>query len=321
MENFNLWSKNNPEALKILKPDLGFRSWNFLNSSEKELIFTYFKNKEWFEKNVTVYYAVANLNERYKLKSYGENLLKHGKLHQGLYAPGCCFEAAFKDLSNITTNCEESVVYEMYSFFAYHSIEQDSYKRAENETDLNRKQDLIRYAYRYFDQFAIDFNDIFEQFGLNVLLTRGGLVPRQDDRITKDIYVPVLTYLADTKWSEVNRNLCDAFSKFHEKSPQGYSSCVTLTVTSLQAFLQILVYNKTGKGEINKLVPEAIENGLIPNDIFTSKILKDIESVLMTERQNSGDPHPKREYANERTSLLVMNLAMIFIQHCITSTK
>jgi len=37
----------------------------------------------------------------------------------------------------------------------------------------------------------------------------------------------------------------------------------------------------------------------------------------MQKRQEVGDPHPKKEYANEGTAKLVMNLSMIFIQHCI----
>jgi hypothetical protein len=35
----------------------------------------------------------------------------------------------------------------------------------------------------------------------------------------------------------------------------------------------------------------------------------------MGERQETGDPHPKKEYATERNAKLVLNLAMIFLQH------
>ena len=63
---------------------------------------------------------------------------------------------------------------------------------------------------------------------------------------------------------------------------------------------------------------EAQKKDLIPKDSFTTKILKDITSILMEERQRSGDPHPKKEYANEKIAKLTLNLIMIFIQHCLT---
>jgi hypothetical protein len=42
-----------------------------------------------------------------------------------------------------------------------------------------------------------------------------------------------------------------------------------------------------------------------------------IESILMRERQETGIAHPKKEYAKEKNALLVLNMAMIFIQRCL----
>jgi hypothetical protein len=73
----------------------------------------------------------------------------------------------------------------------------------------------------------------------------------------------------------VNRDLGDAFKDYRLKTEQGYSSCVTHTISSLQAYLQILVNKKIGKGDISSLILEARKSGLIQNDKFTefSRIL------------------------------------------------
>lgn len=168
-----------------------------------------------------------------------------------------------------------------------------------------------------FDDFKEDFNDIFGQFGINVVLSRNGFIPRQDKKITREIYQPVLDFLVSPKWEEANRDLRDAFFKYREGTPQGYSNCITNAVSGLQAFLQILVCGETGKGKISTLIPKAQDEKLIPDDSFSKKIFRDIQSVLMQERQTKGDPHPKEEYGTEKHARLVLNLVMIFLQHCI----
>lgn len=40
-------------------------------------------------------------------------------------------------------------------------------------------------------------------------------------------------------------------------------------------------------------------------------------TILARERQSTSNAHPKREYAIEKNARLVLNLVMIFIQHCI----
>ncbi len=60
-----------------------------------------------------------------------------------------------------------------------------------------------------------------------------------------------------------------------------------------------------------------MKNGVIPNDDFTKEAFDKIESFLMKERQHSGDAHPRKEFANEKNAKLVLDLAMVFIHHCI----
>jgi hypothetical protein len=111
--------------------------------------------------------------------------------------------------------------------------------------------------------------------------------------------------------------LANAFSEYQKKTPLGYSNSVTNTVTSIQAFLQILCSGKTGTGDISKLIVQAQTKGLIPNDAFTKIIFKNLEAILMQERQDKGIAHPPKEYATEKNARLVINLAMVFFQHCI----
>jgi len=78
------------------------------------------------------------------------------------------------------------------------------------------------------------------------------------------------------------------------------------------------VKGQIGKGELKDLIAEAHVKGIISSDPFTTKIFKDFQSILMRKRQEQGDPHPKKEYANERSARLVLNVIMIFIQNYIS---
>lgn len=335
-----LFSQTNKDAKKRLKPDMGLRSWNDITTDEKNKIWLYlegyFFNKtqkiarydmlgnpaekyyefygDSFEKKLkqkAVLDAIFHLNEEYKARSYAENYLKNSTLN-----------AACLDFYNIfIENDDEAVVFELLSFYGNflftHSKDHEYVYQKENETDEEFKKRKINAKYKMFDNFASRLNDIFEQFGINYYLTRKGFIPRQDKKITEEIYEPVLSFFSDSKWKEINRDLQDAFSGFRKKTPKGYSSCITHTVSALQAFLQILVNGKIGKGDISQLIPEAQKKGLIPDDKFSTKIFKDIQSILMEERQIKANAHPKKEYANEKSALLVLNLTMIFLQHCI----
>ena len=322
---FKLWSSNNPDALKNICLDLGMREWNELSSDEKCKIWAYFYNKRWFTGSSDIFYTIDSLNERYKRKSYGLKLLEHGGPHLdsnrrygGQYFKSCCLETAIDDFENIFLHENQDVVYEMLSLYVLRNVDTSYIENIDESDAEDRKEEIINDAYERADKFANDFNNIFEQFSLNVVLTRNGIVFRQDKKITEDIYFPVLSYLSGKKWIPVNRDLSDAFRKFQEKTPQGYSGCITHAIAALQGFLQILVYDKTGKGDLSDLIPKAKNKSIIPSDYFSTNIFKDIQSVLMQKRQKLGDPHPKEEYANERTAKLVLNLIMIFIQHCIT---
>lgn len=53
------------------------------------------------------------------------------------------------------------------------------------------------------------------------------------------------------------------------------------------------------------------------NDVFAETVFNNIDSILARERKSDGIAHANDKYATEKNSLMILNLAMIFIQHCI----
>lgn len=302
--NFIRWSNLHPHSKLVLKPTLGIRGWDEIPQEAKELIYQHFKNKGWFKAGGDTHRAVLRFNEDHKAANYCHHLQGHGGPHyydssgRGFsHQKDCCYGPAEMDINRIFIRETRDVVYELISYYA---------------------QVLKGITYNnQYKNFSNCFNDISDQFGLDIMLSDNGIVLRQDPKISKEIYEPVLNFLADKKWEPVNRDLGDAFSDYLKNTPTSYSSCITHAISGLQAFLQILVEGKTGKGDIADLFKEAQKQKLIPDNRFSSTALKEIISVLMIERQSKGDPHPKKEYGNEKEARLVLNLIMVFIQHVI----
>jgi hypothetical protein len=335
---FKFWSETNTDAKKSLKPDLGLRSWDDLSSEEKQKIWHYlvwyffdaqivkrhgvmggvenrfykfygeYREQEYKQKTIEL--SILYLNENYKAKSFAGTYLKNPNLNTACY-----------DFYNIFMNQEESVVMELlstYAKFLYEFTKDDgNIYQLENETEEDFLQRKIKAEYKFFDNFSNRLNDVFLQFGIKYYLTREGFIPRQDEKIIEEIYEPVLDYLSNPKWKKVNEILSDAFSDYVKNTPQGYSGCVTKTISSVEAFLQILVEGKIGGTKLSQLIPKAQNKDLIPKDTFTKTIFNNIDAIFARERKSTGDAHPKDEYATEKNARTILNLAMIFFQHCI----
>jgi hypothetical protein len=142
-------------------------------------------------------------------------------------------------------------------------------------------------------------------------------MPSQEEMIIETVYKPVLSILSGARWKEVSDLISFAFKEFDKKTPEGFSIAITSTVSAVQAFLQILVHGKSGKGDIGDLILIGQKAGKIPNDTFSQTIFKNINSILARERQQKGIAHPPQEIANEKNALLMLNLAMVFFQHCL----
>jgi hypothetical protein len=317
---FQRFSQTNKEAAKILKPDLGLRTWAGMKPLDKELIWK--QMETFFFKNLPIpihgqmgsyhmeyvleapyedqqlirdciEYSIKTLNELNKSKCFGINYLEKNSQF-----------SACKDFAEIFNHQNEAVVMEMLSGYAEYMLNVPS------ETEREHGK-------RLFDEFSKHFNELMSHFSFKYSLTKIGFVSIEDKIIVEDIYKPVIEALSDTKWKEVNQNLSDAFADYRKNTPEDYSTCITKSVSAVQAYLQILVEGKTGGGNIAKLIPEAQVKGLIHKNILTAKIINDIESVLQAERQIKGDAHAKSEYGDAKSARLVLNMAMVFLHHSI----
>ncbi len=333
---FKLWSELKKEAKSELSPDFGFRDWKDLSSDDKYLMWKYLEehffkkdelrqdfsygnrrcNYEFFgdydekdNKLTRVVNSIQIINLKYKVKSYARKFLEDSR-----------FNSACHDFYEIFSTQSVNVVLELFSLYARLIISERNDReprRNENESDDDFKKRTLNWRWEVFDRFSEDLNEVSIQFGVKYYLTRDSFVPRQDSKIMEEIYKPVLNYLSDAKWKEVNNLLEDSFSEYRKNTPQGYSNSVTNTISSIQAFLQILNNGKTGKGNISQLIVEAQKKGLIDNGSFTKQIFDNVESIFAKERQETSTAHPKKEYATEKNARTMLNLAMIFFQHCI----
>lgn len=307
--NFKLWSQLNKDAEKEMKPDLGLKDWDTLTLSEKQKILGYLRCFRDKKSEIAITLSIVFLNENFKYKSYGKNYFTLNSV-----------ESARQDFENIFLDEKQHVVFEIISYFSKFIIKEED--RCLFYCDTNEAQEKFeerkkRWLFEEFDKFKEELNDTFEQFGVNVYLTRNGFVSRQDKKIIEEIYDPVLNFLSDKKWKEVNRELKDAFNAYQMGTERGYSASIIHSISAIEAFLQLSLYGALGKGTLNALIKDAIKKRLIPDDQFSNKIFDNTESILAQIRKERGDAHPKIEYANEKTARLILNITMIFLQHCI----
>lgn len=306
---FKLWSDANADAKSFLWPDLKLVAWGDLADDDKKKIWLYLTNKGWFARDALTIETIDILNETTKRHSFARRYLDHGGPHtdekwggngMAKFYRACCLDIALDDFEDIFRRKEDDVVLQLLSFYVHLLQDRPSYHKS-------------------FADFKKDFNDISFQFGLKVKMADEGFIPRQDERITETIWTPTLKLLAPKKWEPVNRDLRDALIEYQKGTPEGYSGCITHVASALQAFLQITIEGKTGKGDISALFAEAIKRDLIANDSTSIEMAKAVVSALMKERQHSGDAHPKKVYANEQSALLALNLTFVLLQHWMNS--
>jgi len=316
---FKHWSQSNPHILDELRPKIGLNSWDYLTKQDKQNIWNYMA-RYFFELNPNmstktnfhgdqieierkkqlIYLTIADINDKYKKNNYTPMFLAI----QSLNAACQDFHAIFMDQS-------ENVVFELLSHYCRNLLPR-SLDRKPGEPDKSYEI-RIKGKLKEFERFANALNDVFGQFGVNVILTRRGFIPRQDKMVSEDIYEPVLSFLSDEKWKPVNNDLSDAFTEYRDKE---YTNSITHAISALQAYLHILVHGAIGKGDISKLILQAQEKSLVPNDVFTKRIFHNMDSIFAQEGQEE-DAHSKKEYANEATARLILNLAIVFLQHCV----
>jgi hypothetical protein len=312
---FKLWSESNIDARQGLMPDLQLRKWGGLSEIEKvrfwkfsedvffplRLLNNYGEHNNDIELNVHrnrdfIEHSIAWLDQRHKLKIYAK-----------AYSQNQNYYSAFFDFYEIFSIENENVVLELLSLFAYAVLTNCQQRKL---SELNEDD------YLYYDECSSKLNTLFLEFKLDYHLTRLGFMPRQEIKIIQEVYEPVINHLTNPKFEPVSRILRDAFLEYGSNTPSGYSSCITHCVAAVEGFLQIIVFGGIGKGKLTDLFNEGQKRELIPNDLFTKKIINSIISVMQIERMETGDAHPKEDYATEKNAKLILNLSMVFIQHC-----
>jgi hypothetical protein len=332
---FKLWSQLNPKANSELKPDFGLREWADLNGDEKHSIwkhlecdffdkdikvkrdfmgykegyyyyFSGFSDAEKGAKKKRVYRTIIRMNDMYKAKNYTPNYLESRS-----------FNSACADFYNLFSEGSENAFFELISIYAEIIIAErrdEKLIRKEGGTNAQYNKQLETWRWEDFDEFANRLNEILGHFCLNMQLTRLGFTPRQEGKIDEEIYKPALKKLSNKKWKDVNRDLADAFVDYRKDD---FSGSITHVLSAIQAFLQVSLYGKIGKGNISSLIKDAKKKKVIPDDDFSTLFFEKMESYMAQTRQDKGDPHPKKEYATEKNARLVLNLAMVFFEHCL----
>lgn len=328
---FKLWSETSSKIKNELKPNLWLRWWNSLDENDKYKIWKfmekYFFNFEQREHNYSkntdeylfywhVHYkdqlkyriesCIYLLNEKYKSKSFASDYLRNNTLNN-----------ACSDFYAIFSEHDENIVLELLSIYSKILIkwskDTNSYlAQLDDESNDTYNTRFNDYQYLYFDEFSNRLNEVFSDFWINLVLTRLWFIPKQEQKIVDNIFKPTLELLSDKKWDKVSRDLSDWFSDYSRKD---YSWCITKSISAIQWFIQIQVDWKLSNLSINDWIKKSKKMWLIPDDIFTETIFKNLESIISRERQETADAHPKRAYANEQNARLILNLSMVFMQH------
>jgi hypothetical protein len=266
---FTLYGQNDPTIEGNIQPKLAFRGWVELSGQEKKVALQELENKGWIkEYSSEVLRTVEYLNHEFLRECPGKKL--HALKPPDPYArsTGDDFDrkkAAFADFQNILlTDKSDALIYRMLSRFAACYIDGFKRQKAVNATDDEERTRLVDSAFDNFDPLANCLNHIFEQFTVNQVVTRSGFVPRQEDKITAELYVPTLRVLSGPRWKGVSGDLGKMFQDYQERN---YAETITKAHAAVHRFLQVLAgeEGKSGKGEVARLFQEGEEQRANPD--------------------------------------------------------
>lgn len=140
------------------------------------------------------------------------------------------------------------------------------------------------------------------------------MIPRQDDRITEETYLPTLEVLSDIKWQSVNSILIEMFEDYQERR---YPEVITKAHSVLHRFLQVALENEgySGKGEFGKLFNEVKSKEVISNTVEIEPFVSGLKSTIASQRVRKSTAKPTDQEASSADALLVMNCCFVLIQH------
>lgn len=321
---FRLYGDGDPEIEEALQSTLGLRAWGELTVDERKLAFEHLVAKKCISsESYRPLRTAEHLNQRYLRQCLCKRLhfidsapsSDHSKDHL------LRTEAAYLDIQDIFI-CEKSdvMVLRMLTMWLSYHIKDDYISKCASDISDKEKERYLSMAYKEFDAVAKCLNHIFEQFSVNQFVTRTGFIPRQDYKITKDIYVPTLTLLADPKWKSVSDDLAKMFEDYGSGD---FAAVIAKAHCAVQRFLQILVgeEGKNGKGAFGKLYSKAKKERLFGDNQFSGRMINVISTYIPSERANNSTAKPSQKEASSTDALLMMNVVMVLLQHCLQNIK
>ncbi len=323
---FQIYGLNDNAVEEKIQPVLKLRGWHELSQNDKKIALQQLIKNGWITQySDEILSAIKHLNYKFLRECPGKHL--HDTTpRRGFRGIGDddsdLRQAALQDFEHIflqETKSDE-LFYRMVTVFADGHIRKYYLTGLEQTEDKNRIKTNVDSAFETFDSLANCLNHIFEQFAVNMVLTRNGLVPRQDIKITQYIYEPTLKILSDPKWKTVSDDLTEMFADYNQ---QHYPGTITMAHRVVQRFLQIVVgeEGKNSKGELANLFRTAKEQGILPANRFTEPIINVFQSFISSERATKSTAKPAKEDADSEDALLIMNVIMIFIQFCLQRIK
>jgi hypothetical protein len=307
---FTLYGDGEAAMEQSIQPTFGLRGWTALTKPEKEIAFRQLRNAGWLGKDKEILETVLYLNHRFLRACPGKNVHKAQGDDDDLRS------AALEDFAEIFLNEKnEALVLLTLSKFAQQLIDTDYLRLVEDKQGKERTEYLDK-AFWFFDRLRNCLNHIFEQFAVSQLVTRNSFVPRQDEKITEQLYKPTLAILSDPKWKTVSADLSEMFVDYRE---QRYPEVITKAHSAVQRFLQIQVgeEGKSGKGELSKLVSEAKRRNIIPTNRFIDPVVSAILGYIPSERANNSTAKPALKETTPAEAMLMMNVVMILLQFCL----
>ncbi|QQS58756.1 hypothetical protein IPN35_04085 [Candidatus Peregrinibacteria bacterium] len=319
---FHIYGKDNPQVEYLIQAKLDLRSWEDLTKEEKEIILLQLSNNGWIKDYSTeILHAIKDLNYHFLRECPRKRLHKTPPQKEDRRRYDLDYDqirAATEDFKDIFLNKKsEPLIFRMLSKFAEGFIDHTNYRWAEEATEEEKINQYIKEAFSKFDRLANCLNHIFEQFSINALMTREGIIPRQDQKIAEDIYVPVIQLLSNPEWKAVNEELKSSFDNFHNKK---YEDCIASAHNVVQGFLQILIhgeYGKNGSGELAKLFSEAKTE----KEKYFSEDFDFFKNFFSAFRANKSTSKPKKQSATSDDALLMLNVVMIFLQHGLSQVE
>ena len=321
---FAVHGENDPKIAEAIQPRFAPRKLSELNAEERQTALRELINRGWIESSDEILSTMTYLNSKYLRMCparqlhevpprYDHSLNRSNKPER--------IAAATQDFKRIWRNeINGDLLLAMLSKFAECHIDRYAYDRADKGTEADKIKRDTETAFKNFDSLANCLNHIFEQFAINVVLTRSGLVPRQDERLMELVYTPTLAMLSNPRWKSVNADLAAAFEDYNKGR---FGEAITRAHTAVHRFLQVLVGEDgvAGKGELGKLFAKAKKAQLIPQNRFTEGVIGALQSYSASERAKKSTAKPASSEATASDALLMMNVVMILLQYCLQNTE